>query len=108
MSWSIVIVIAIAAAVAYFVWKQRGKGSDVPMTTAARTPPSAGQGTSAGASPAAAGHARASSFEEYRRLSPSNMINGRLTCNRCGSNLIQAQGGSATCTTCGSILYGAR
>lgn len=108
MSWSIVIVIAIAAAVAYFVWKQRGKGSDAPLTTAARTTPPATQGTNAGAAPAAGGHAGASSFEEYRRLSPSNMINGRLTCNRCGSNLIQSQGGRATCSTCGSILYAAR
>lgn len=107
MSWSIVIVIAIAAAVAYFVWKQRGKGSDAPLTTAARSAPPATQGTS-DAPPAATARAGASSFEEYRRLSPSNMINGRLTCNRCGSNLIQAQGGSATCSTCGSILYGAR
>ena len=28
--------------------------------------------------------------------------------HRCGSNLIQTQGASATCSSCGSVLYGAR
>ena len=108
MSWSIVILIAVAAAVAYFVLK-RGKSSEssmaaTPQPAAAPSPVS----PASSAAPAARARAAASSYEEYRRTSPSNMINGRLTCNRCGSNLIQTQGGSATCNSCGSLLYGAR
>ena len=95
--------IAIAAAIAYFVLKQRGKGAEAPMAATPQATPGAG-----GTSPAARARPGASSYEEYRRMSPSNMINGRLTCNRCGSNLIQTQGGTATCSTCGSVLYGAR
>ncbi len=45
------------------------------------------------------------SYDEYRRVSPSNMINGKLTCNQCGSNLIRTVGGTASCTTCGASLY---
>ena len=106
MSWSIVILIAVAAAVAYFVLK-RGRSTDAPLATPPQPAPPAsarpdGNATTARARPAA------SSYEDYRRTSPSNMINGRLTCNRCGSNLIQTQGGSATCSSCGSVLYGAR
>jgi len=112
MSWSIVILIAVAAAVAYFVLK-RGKSSDSPMAATpqpAAAPTAAPASASSASSAATAARARpsASSYEEYRRTSPSNMINGRLTCNRCGSNLIQTQGGSATCSSCGSLLYGAR
>jgi hypothetical protein len=108
MSWSIVILIAVAAAVAYFVLK-RGKSNGSPMSATPQPAPAPATASPApSAAPAARARAVASSYEEYRRTSPSNMINGRLTCIRCGSNLIQTQGGSATCSSCCSVLYCAR
>ena len=47
----------------------------------------------------------AASYDEYRQRAPSNMINGKLTCNRCGSSLIRTEGGTASCTSCGAALY---
>jgi hypothetical protein len=119
MDFSIVILVVAVAAVAYFVWNQRkGAGpSDqarpMPPAPAASTPVSApvsaapvasAANAAARAAPAAAGSA-AASYDEYRRVSPSNMVYGKLTCNRCGSNLIRVEGGTAGCTTCGAALY---
>ena len=84
MSWNLLILVAVVAAVAWFVWQQRGKSA------AATTAPADGV---------------AASYDDYRRLAPSNMINGKLTCNRCGSNLLRQGGGEASCSSCGSALY---
>jgi hypothetical protein len=120
MDFSILILVVAVAAVAYFYWNQR-KGSTpgderkTPPAAPANTPvagttaatPSAG-------SPAAPARAMASegatggpaaSYDEYRRVSPSNFVYGKLTCNRCGSNLIRVEGGAAGCMSCGASLY---
>lgn len=94
MSWNTVILIIVIAAVVYFVWKQRGAKSGVAPADSA--------GAASGAS--VAGDA-AASYDDYRQRAPSNMINGKLTCNRCGSNLIRTEGGTASCTSCGAALY---
>ena len=107
MSSNIVILILIvAAAVAFFMWMKRGRNDDTSARAPAYNPPAA----TPGATPASsAGTLRTggplASYDEYRRVSPSNMINGKLTCNRCGSNLIRTAGGTASCTTCGASLY---
>ena len=54
---------------------------------------------------AAAAGGPAASYDEYRRVSPSNMVYGKLTCNRCGSNRIRVEGGAAACMSCGASLY---
>jgi lipopolysaccharide export system protein LptC len=84
MSLNILIAVAVVAAIAWFVWQQRGKSA-----------------SAAAALPDAA----AASYEDYRRLAPSNMINGKLTCKHCGSNLLRQGGGVASCSSCGSALY---
>jgi ribosomal protein S27E len=33
------------------------------------------------------------------------MVYGKLTCNRCGSNLLSTSGGVASCGSCGAALY---
>jgi hypothetical protein len=97
MSWNIVIVIVVAAAIAYFVWKQLSGKGPTAATAGAGTPPAAG----------AAATTTPASYEDYRRTSPSNMINGKLTCNRCGSNRIRSSATSGRCDNCGATLYGA-
>ena len=95
MSMNILILIAVVAIVAYFIWKPRGKSDS-----------GAGAMTSGAAGTAAAGAAGpVASYEDYRRTSPSNMINGKLTCNRCGSNMIATAGSTASCSNCGAALY---
>lgn len=107
MSSNIVILILIvAAAVAFFMWMKRGRSDDVSTRTPAYQPPAASPATT----PATSGATLRTggplgSYDEYRRVSPSNMINGKLTCNQCGSNLIRTVGGTASCTTCGASLY---
>ncbi|WP_309624665.1 hypothetical protein [Methylibium sp.] len=108
MSWTIVIIIAVVAGVAYFLYKQRGdKAPDaVPSRDAGRVP-----GAALAASPPAAPSAQhaaagpAASHDEYRRTYPSNMRGGKLTCNQCGSTLLRTAAGLASCTSCGSSLY---
>jgi hypothetical protein len=122
MDFSIWILVVAVAAVAYFYWNQRkGSGPDgarkpgAPLTpppaanpTAA---PAAAPSASASAAPArpmaaaAAAGGPAASYDEYRRVSPSNMVYGKLTCNRCGSNRIRVEGGTAGCMSCGAALY---
>ena len=98
MSWNLVILILVVAAVAYVLWSRRDKAGELGAGSAAQ-PASAGAGAGGGAVGPLA------SYDEYRRVSPSNMLNGKLTCNRCGSNLISTAGGMATCSTCGASLY---
>ena len=97
MSWNTLILILVVAAVAYFVWKQRGGKTDALPAAAAAGAGVAGSGVSS-TGPAA-------SYDEYRRRAPSNMINGKLTCTQCGSNLISVGGGTASCSSCGTALY---
>ena len=115
MDFSIWILVIAVAAVAYFYWNQR-KGSasgDERKPGAPVNPPApaAAPAATASAPPAraaaAAGSAGspAASYDEYRRVSPSNFVYGKLTCNRCGSNLIRVEGGTAGCMSCGAALY---
>lgn len=98
MSWNLVILILVVAAVAYVLWTRRDKGGELGHGSAVQ-PASAGAGGSTASSGPLA------SYDEYRRVSPSNMVNGKLTCNRCGSNLIAAANGTASCLNCGASLY---
>jgi hypothetical protein len=108
MDWSIVILIVAVAAVAYFVWNQRKGAGDSTATTgsagpsAAATPPR--PATPAAATPTS-GASPLASYDEYRRVNPSHMVYNKLTCNRCGSNMIKTSGGTALCGNCGAALY---
>jgi hypothetical protein len=112
MDFSIAILIVAIAAVAYFVWNQRKRSGDSgkaaapsaapPASMPAATPRSA---ASPSAAPAAGSGGALASYDEYRRTSPSNMVYNKLTCNRCGSNLIRTTGGMASCMSCGAALY---
>jgi hypothetical protein len=121
MDFSILILVAAVAAVAYFYWNRR-KGSapgderkaapGAPVNTpAAASGPATAAAPGADAAPARAmataggAGSPAASYDEYRRVSPSNMVYGKLTCNRCGSNLIRVEGGAAACMSCGASLY---
>ena len=122
MDFSIWILVVAVAAVAYFYWNQRkGSASGDERKAAPGAPvhpaaPAAGAAAAAPPAPAAAPAARATaatgaaggpaaSYDEYRRISPSNMVYGKLTCNRCGSNRIRVEGGTAGCMSCGAALY---
>jgi hypothetical protein len=113
MDFSILILVVAVAAVAYFYWNQR-KGSTpgderkAPPAAPVGAPPAAAApvASAAPARPAVAvAGTAAASYDEYRRVNPSNMVYGKLTCNRCGSNLIRVDGGAAGCLTCGASLY---
>jgi flagellar basal body-associated protein FliL len=101
----VILIVIVAAAYGLYVWMRRSKGSDTNAGTPAYTPPASTSTTGLSAATATATGGALGSYEEYRRVSPSNMINGKLTCNRCGSNLIRTAGGMASCTTCGASLY---
>ncbi|MBA3596004.1 MAG: hypothetical protein H0W40_01285 [Methylibium sp.] len=99
----VILIIIVAAAVAFFMWMKRGKSDDMSAGAPAYKPPAAAPATAPGATLRTGGPL--ASYDEYRRVSPSNMINGKLTCNQCGSNLVRTDGGTASCTTCGASLY---
>jgi hypothetical protein len=95
MNASIVILVAaVALAVAWYWWSRRDK-----------QPAAIGGHLAAGTTTAGAAPGALASYDEYRRISPSNMLLGKLTCNRCGSNLIVARNGTASCSNCGAALY---
>ncbi|MGE5116100.1 MAG: hypothetical protein ACM3N6_06355 [Betaproteobacteria bacterium] len=103
MNLSIVIGVIIVALVAWFLWN-RNKGGAVG-TSAAPTRPAPSAAPSPAPMPAVAAGGPLGSYEEYRRVSPSNMVYGKLTCNRCGSNLLRTSAGVASCSSCGAALY---
>lgn len=92
----VILVVVVALALAWYLWSRREKSSSTLAT--------AGAAPGGGASSVAPSGALAS-YDEYRRVSPSNMLYGKLTCNRCGSNLIAASNGTASCSNCGAALY---
>lgn len=92
--WVLIVVVALAAV--WFFWGR----NRVKDTMSAPAP-----ATAAGSSGSTGGGAALGSYDDYRRTSPSNMVYGKLTCNRCGSNLIRAEGGVGRCTNCGAQLY---
>lgn len=102
MNIYVVLFVVAVAAVVYFVWSQRAKRPD---STAAAPPPQlpASTASALATTPSAAG--LLASYDEYRRVHPSNMLYGKLTCNRCGSNLLRSAGGTASCMSCGAALY---
>ena len=102
MNLSIVIGIIVVAVVAWFLWN-RNKGAAAPP--AATSAPPAPTPAPAAPLPGRAAAAPLGSYDDYRRVSPSNMVYGKLTCNRCGSNLLSTSGGVASCGSCGAALY---
>jgi hypothetical protein len=106
MSTGTIVLIVVIAAVAWYLWSRRDKtppgSAATPPSTAASTAslPSSTPATATAAAGSAVG-----SYDEYRRLAPSNMVYNKLTCNRCGSNLIASNGGVAACSNCGASLY---
>lgn len=99
MNVYVVMFVVAVAAVVYFVWSQRSKRppqADAP----ARLPTAA-----LAAAPAPSANGSLASPDEYRRVHPSNMLQGKLTCHRCGSNLLRAEGGVVSCSSCGAALY---
>ena len=99
----VILIVVVALAVAWYLWSRRDKQ---PTSTG-------GSGTTPGATatpklaPATVAPASGAlgSYDEYRRVSPSNMRLGKLTCNRCGSNLIATTNSTASCSNCGAALY---
>ncbi len=104
MNWTIVIVIGAVAAVAYYDRKSGRKPASGAASAGAAPVPAPGPATPA-AAPVAAAAGPAASYDDYRRLHPSNMRIGKLTCNECGSNLLRTASGLASCTNCGVSLY---
>lgn len=86
------IIVAVIAAVAFFIFRPKGGGDAAPAT--------AGPAAAGGAAPAAPA-AALGDLAAYRKAHPSNQIQGKVTCHHCGSNRISA----GHCDSCHSTLF---